>query len=272
VKAAVGKSGLIFPTLSWVAWFSIAAVAIAQTAEYPDTFRVEGEWEDSGTYKHDEFSVTAHIKAHLTLSVIKGKVAGNLVQDARLGYQPENIAGEGHDVGDQSWEGKFDPATGLFSGTFKVIGFPEGLSGVDTGRWEGSASPRQADEFTGTFTFDNAGPIRAKWKWKARIIPEASECTLSYEWCPGPAIKVLNYGYYPTDPNTLRDMRPGDLIGLSVRAEDYDALLQNCGSSEENETKKHQLTLDKLDYDWKLEAGVPGKGSILHPGGSESNR
>lgn len=98
-------------------------------------------------------------------------------------------------------------------------------------------------------------------------IPDPKPCTIPYEWHRGPAIKVLKYGSYPSGIRTLSFMRPGDLIGFSVLAEDLDILVQKCVCPTGTDIKKHKPTPDRVQYEWQIE----GPGKLIQVGGSESN-
>ena len=96
--------------------------------------------------------------------------------------------------------------------------------------------------------------------------PTTTECGLSYEWCKGPSIKVKSYGFYPDNDakDVLNDFRPGDLIGISAFATDFDYLMQRCLCPEGLEFKKHPINPDEVFYDWELKSiGRGGHGSLI---------
>ncbi len=87
------------------------------------------------------------------------------------------------------------------------------------------------------------------------------DCLLDYQWHPGPGIKWLRrLRYWPNDAQTLRRMRPGDVIAISLYATDQDYLVQTCSGCGEGATlKKWGPYGDKVVYDWTLEGGGPGE-------------
>lgn len=127
----------------------------------------------------------------------------------------------------------------------------------------------------GTVTCSNGSTCDFGCSWEEAGPPDhpptITECGLSYKWCPGPAIKLLSSGYYPSSDEILKQFRPGDLIGLSVLANDLDILVQHCLCPEGLEVKQHPPTPDQLVYNWELKNFENGKGSLVMHSGSESN-
>ncbi len=117
-----------------------------------------------------EREITARIVSTLTLRVNKGKVTGELLQQADVIFSdlPPGLR-DNYYNGKQMWTGVFDSKTGKMSGRFEcrdpVLEFPDYVSGgAKTGRWEGVLkSPNFA---AGAFSFDS--PNAAKnWNWQA---------------------------------------------------------------------------------------------------------
>ena len=95
------------------------------------------------------------------------------------------------------------------------------------------------------------------------------QCQLEYEWRRGPPITITKpLDYWPTDA-MLEKMRPGDVIALTILAEDSDWLVQrckDCGTEVQGEVqRKWGPYPDRVKYDWRLLSDDPGE-LILPPG------
>lgn len=101
-----------------------------------------------------------------------------------------------------------------------------------------------------------------------------ADCIITHEWCAGPSIKVKAIAAYP-NPNGpyVSDMRPGDLIGLSVFGTDDDILLQKCisGDGKDITITPHEPTPDQVTYLWSQKSLVGTGGKLIRPGGKDAN-
>ncbi len=98
-----------------------------------------------------------------------------------------------------------------------------------------------------------------------------ADCIVTHEWCAGPSIKVKAMGYFPADPSLTNNMRPGDLIGLSVYGTDVDVLLQKCINGKNVDITPHPPSPDQVAYLWSIKNIRGTSGKIISVAGITSN-
>ena len=119
-----------------------------------------------------------------------------------------------------------------------------------------------------TFSLSSSTPSRGNIDFGNR---RTDTCRTDFEWRRGPAIKIAQgLNYWPKDQAVLNKMRPGDVIGISVYAEDLDYLVQKCTDCDGGVTiKKWGPYADRVIYKWALVSGDPGQ--LIDIGNSENN-
>jgi len=103
----------------------------------------------------------------------------------------------------------------------------------------------------------------------AEVVTGVDNCYPTVLWRPGPSIKLtIPLSYWPTG-DVLRTMAPGDVIALSVLAEDMDYLVTTCIDCLGNPlTKKWGPYADFVRYTWTQLDTV---GTIFQPAGLDGN-
>ncbi|MGQ0740117.1 MAG: hypothetical protein ACT4OJ_13790 [Bacteroidota bacterium] len=95
-----------------------------------------------------------------------------------------------------------------------------------------------------------------------------TDCIIAHEWCAATSIKIKAVDYFPKG-SFLKDMRPGELIGLTVFGEDEDILLQRSICRGEVEYKPLFPVRDEVIYSWEVMSfGKKGGGLLKNEGNS----
>ncbi len=95
-------------------------------------------------------------------------------------------------------------------------------------------------------------------------------CALDYEWRAGPPIEIIDAPDHWPRGQMLEQMRPGDVIGLSVRARDQDYLVHTCyDCGGQSVVTKWGPFEDIVTYSWSITPG--DSGTLIQSGDSQEN-
>ncbi|MDI6809777.1 MAG: SdrD B-like domain-containing protein [Candidatus Eisenbacteria bacterium] len=190
-----------------------------------------------------------------------GRISGTVYHDLNGNGQPDSL-----EPGLPGWavyiSGQVSDSTSTdYLGNYSFASLPSGTYEVSI---ESNAGCNQTfPAFPGTWTvvIDDSMPI---WTCIDFLVICYLPCDLAYKWRKGPPIQVIrDFQYWPPD-DTLRHMRPGDVIGISLIGEDYDFLVQKCVDCRgDSVVKKWGPYSDLLEYEWKL----TGPGTLIKPSG-----